>query len=109
MRATVCAAMLLIAVAACGWKAEGEEQLREGCQQLADAPYGSPGWDRARDEAEDAFHYAADLDDRWNTVAIAHDRLQRLPADTPPEEFRAELETWVGAVGAECEKVNISL
>lgn len=101
--------MLLVAVASCGWKAEAEEQVREGCRQLVDAPYGSAGWDRAWNEAEDAFHYAADLDDRWNTVAIAHDRVQRLPADAPSEELRAELETWAEAVGTECDKVNVSL
>jgi len=108
-RATVFAALLLVAVAACGWKAEAEEQLREGCQQLADVPYGTAGWDRASEEAWDAFHHAADLDDRWNTVAIAHDRLRRVPPDAPTDEVRAELEAWAAAIGTECEKVNVTL
>ena len=112
LRAGLCtayAAVILVAVAACGWEAEAQGQVRKGCRELGDAPFGTARWYRSADRAAEAFHHAADLDDRWNTVAIAHDRLQRLPADTPPQEFGAELETWVGAVGAECEKVNISL
>ena len=109
IRSTSCAAVILVTVAACGWEAEAEGQVRKGCEELGDAPFGTAKWYRAADQAGDAFHHAADLDDRWNTVAIAHDRLRTLPADAPEDEVLAALETWAEAIAAECEKVNVTL
>ena len=111
LRAGLCTAyavVILVAVAACGWEAEAQGQVRKGCRELGDAPFGTARWYRSADRAAEAFHHAADLDDRWNTLAIAHDRLRTLPTDAPDDEVLAELDTWAEAIEAECEKVNVA-